>query len=743
MNGSTPVRRGPGRLAALAALGLAALLAACAAPPAAPAETPSPAPRCGDGRCEAGEDAAGCPADCAPPTEEGALAEAAPGMALFEPISLTACGLPLCERGELGLSVLLGHPPSAGLLGARHVAVDPLRNLVYVGGGLTPRVGVLSSATGSWAASLDPGANDVAARSVPLVDPGAGVLYLLNSQAQSLMRIELGTGRVAGPVPLSPGENWAGVDTRRERLLVMSGTTGTLTAYGGSALRMAFVSQSAGAGAGPLAYDETGDQVFVLDRLSLGATPAITRLDAGDGRFAGEIRFSAPAGERAGHLAWDPAGRRFVVGFGSRLLVVDEQGTAAGEIVLPNGEQLEALALDPVSAVVAALTRHADRPDAAALHLFDLASREARASWPLPPRVGAPAANPTAARFYLADPDLSQLWSVAADGGTAPEALWLGDSADQLTVVGGGRALVIASRRGGGSLLALELAAGRLETVAPGEGLYPIGTDEQQDELLALDARRGELVVSTVGPGFEESVRVDLEWPLRTPADSVDLAVHPRIELAYVISAQAGQLLAVDWPDRHVVARADLPPGMIEPPPGPGGLQLAVDDESGRVFVLRTAAPMRLATFDLRAELALLADVGLAGAEPAAWGGGGPPRLLFADPPAGRAFAGPYEVDAASGQPTGRMLARGERVIASDARAGWLLAVARAPAAGDGAHEALVWLEAATLGLLHEELLGPADDLPLVFAFDGERGALYVGWPAAGRIRILSLGPLD
>lgn len=718
------------------------LLAACAAPPPEPATPGAAPPVCGDGRCDAGEDAVSCPADCAPPPS-ALPTDAAPAPALAEPIVLAPCAQPLCERGEVVLPALRSRAPSAGLLGGRHVAIDPLRNLVYVAGGLTPRVAVLSGASGAWSATLEIGAEAGWRDARPLVDPVAGVLYLLDAPAGSLLRFDLAAGRVSGPAALPSGESWAAIDTQRERLLVVSGSSGALTAYSGSMLRQAFTSQAAGAGAGAIVYEEAGDRIFVLDRLSSGATRTITHLQASDGRLAGQIRFAAPTGERARELAWDPAGRRFIVGLETRLLLVDEPGAPAVEIALPEGERLEALAVDPGRGVVAALTRQLERPESA-LRLFAAAGGAPITSWTLPPSVGPPEANLTAGQFVLADPDRSQLWFVPSDGRAEPGVFWLGDSVDQLTAVEGRETLIISSRRGGGDVLVLDLAAGRLEALSNGEGLSSVGAGEQGAVAVALDTLHGELIVFDLDSRDGQASRqtLDLELPPGALAAGADLAVHAWIEQAYIVATGSSELLAADWSDQRVVARAALSAAMLSPPPGPDGLQVAVDPESGRIYVLRVEAPMRLAIYDLRAELALLAEADLGGIDRPTVQPGGPGRVLFADSLGARAFVGPYEIDPQTARATGRTLARGARVITSDSAGEWLLASERR-AVEEGEEEVLIWLAAGSLEPLHEESLGPADLLPLVFEHEAQRGVLYVGWPAAARLRAYTLGPLD
>lgn len=99
---------------------------------------------------------------------------------------------------------------------------------------------------------------------------------------------------------------------------------------------------------------------------------------------------------------------------------------------------------------------------------------------------------------------------------------------------------------------------------------------------------------------------------------------------------------------------------------------------------------------------------------------------MFFDREKNRLFAGPVELDGVTGRPTGRELARGQRVFALDQKKKlyWADAVEHQ---GQKAVNVVVALDRETLRERAVYVIGPASTVVPEYALDTERGRLYVG----------------
>jgi DNA-binding beta-propeller fold protein YncE len=640
----------------------------------------------------------------------------------------------LVPEGSYELARLLGSPLPANVLKLFRAVADPVRNRVYVAGIMTPDIAVMDGATERWITTVPTGVRGFAVKYLAL-DPSAQLLYVLDASSHTLRSIDLVTGAIAGPVDVPRSMGGMAVDPGRTLLYFVTPEAPWFRAVDGRTLATVYTSSAMGAGVNQVIYDERRDVLWALDGAQPGPQGRLYRFDPASRTVAATVRYPLPSGARASKLAYDADGQRLVAAVPGRFLsVLSTSGSELARVTLPSGRELEDVLWDGATGRILALSVEAPRDGEVAgrtghLVAYDPSTGQAVSDVSFGQKVHSLALNPATSRVYAPNADASIVWSVEPDRKTV-KGLRLGDSIEQVLLARGGRLLVTPSRLGGSYLAAWDVEARTLETFTAGTWPIPVRTFNNGEWLVVLDAWDSTLSVFSLAPPRTLLARIPLGLPRGSTDRLPGLAIDQRRGRAFASYAEFGGIAVVDG---ATVAPAGFIP--IEGFPagdeggGPGDLQVVVDEEAGRLLAY-WGAQKRVTAFDATPPFAKVAESKVP-AELAATSL--PLDALFLD--AGRrvVFAGPAELDSATGTPTGRKLPRGDRVFALDEARGLLWATGT-EGKGNATEEVVVALDRATLAEVASASVGASESVTPQLALDPGRGLLYVGWMAAARL---------
>lgn len=693
---------------------------------------------CGDGYCQAPETTGKCPADCP------AQAQTPPALAATLPPP-PSCSQPVCYYTAISLLTLQNRSLKDNVLKLFSAAAAPQRNRLYVAGIMTSHIGILDGATEQWIGAVD---SDIIGNSLKYLylDPAANYLYVVDATNEQLRRIDLNTGGIVGPVSipnLGPA-HFAAVDTKRTRLYIASSGSPSFRAFDGHTLSEPYTNNEMGKNTGPMIYDAEADTLYILDSASQSEQRAIYYFDLDDGRIAGEIRYQAPPTARSRWLDFDPKNKRFFVGADRFVFVLDSTGAELNAFPLRDDDERQHMIYDPVSdrVVVLSIKRPTGGQIAGTggiLQAYDPGSGKLIAELTFgrkPHRMTLSLAN---GHIYIPNGDASVVWSIDTTTFADAASLRLGDSLEQIVVTGDGSTLFMNSRLGGGYLAAFNLNSGVLDTFESGAWPIPIRRNAAGDQLLILNAWDSALAVYAVLPEPTLLGTIPLGLPPGSTDRLPDLAVDSAHQIAYAAYPEFGQIAIADWKNMKALGLITVE-GFTggDTGGGPSQLQVAVNETADRLFAF-WAREHRLTIYDTAGGYTKVRDVDLNSLN---W------RqislssdLLFFDSERDRLLVGPFELDGATGEPTGRMLAKGQIVFGLDPERNAYWAASLEGPENDQ-HAALIALDRDTLAVRHSEELATTTSLPPTFAINTVRDQIYVGYLPTAGLEIYVLGQL-
>lgn len=639
-----------------------------------------------------------------------------------------SCDAPLCAAGEEVVRDLLGHEPPDNVLKLYGAAVDPLRERLYVAGILTSDLAVLDTATRQWIGNVATGGSAEFRLKTLFADPERNALWVVDTSAGELRRIDLASGAVAGPVPYA-GLGLGTVDRTRGRLVLSSGQSSGVRAFDPATLAVAWASTAYGAGTGPIVYDAAADELLVLDGAATAATRAIHRVRAADGAPLGDVLYSAVAGRRAAALARDDSSGRLVVATPGELLFLEANGSRRALVPLPAGQELEAIALDGERGRLAVLTSAAPANGEVAsaagrLFFFDAGSGAPRGELAVGRKVHRLVFDPGSDAYYLPNADAGTVWRVDAAGAGAAEPLRLGDSLEGIALAG--ERLALTSRLGGSYLVLHDPATGAAEPFTSGAWPYPIAADRAGTRLFVHDFWDGTLSLFELGGDApRRSAVIPVGLPRGTTDRLPDLALDETRRRAFIAYPEHGKIAVVDWGAASAGTPLEVPGGQAgDTGGGPAQLELALDEAHAVLFAF-VRAGARLTAWAVDGTPRALGTVTLAGLDLAALERGADRRHLFVDEERGVLWVGPHEIDAVALAPTGRRLGGGAQVIGitADGTGYWTLGT-DGSATGDAVR---AWrLDRATLAEEAVVDLGARGTLAPVPFYDAARDRLWI-----------------
>lgn len=630
-----------------------------------------------------------------------------------------------------------GRPLDENVLKLHGAAVDATRDRVYVAGIMSPAIGELDGANETWTRSHDSRISGFALKYLD-VDSAANRLYINDATGNTLRAVDLTSGALIGPVAVPATLSRPVADSRRGLVYMTVPSAPSFRAYNGADLSLAYGTDAMGTGAAQALWDEQSDRVFVLDAASPGFL-RIHHFDPGTRTLAGTLTLPLGAGQRPYRMAFDAVGQRFFVVAGAQVLAVSTAGALLGRMPLSPAQDTQDIAYDPDRNEVAVLVldRPANGTQAASgghFLLFNGATYAPTGDLPLSKKPHSLSYNRANHRYYLPESDASTTWSVAG-GATEARGLHLGDSAEMVTLAKGGESVFLTSRLGGSYLMEWRASTSSLQSFAAGFWPVPIRTDDSGNALYVLNAWDSTLSVFDLSAGRTLTATLPLGIAKGTTDRLPDLAVDGARQRAYAAYPEFGQIAVVDLAQRTALAPISVPGFQGgDTGGGPGQLQVRVVPASGRLFAYWQTA-RRITVWDVNGAVPLLLlDRQLNGMPTV----GVSLDQLFVDAGRNRVYAGPMELDGTTGQPTGRLLGRGERVIGLD-KGNNTLWTSSVDIVGGASADVVARIDRDSLAVLEVMTRGtPPSVMSTQYAFDAARQRLYAADGQEAVLRVYS-----
>lgn len=577
------------------------------------------------------------------------------------------CSEWLCPAGQFSLLEAQNRPLADNVLKLFSVAIDSTRNRVYVAGIMTSEIAILDASNNSWLGTVDSGIVGLAQKYLQ-VDPIANRLYVIDSSHQQLWQINLDDNSRSGPVEIPFTTGQAVVDSQRGRLYLTSYELPGFYAYSGEPLALLYTNGAMGAATGDLVYDEQADLIYILDSMAEGGERVVHLFDPAGQTLVGEIPYQTLPGPRSQWLGWNEAQQHLMVATARHVYILNRDGSQVNAFPLPAGFEMEQVAYDVAHQRIVALAIEVPvggqvSGTGAHLFVFNPATGEQLSDLPfgLKPHRFVLDDN----HLYIPNGDASVVWHVDTNSYQTVEALRLGDSLEQVVVAADGT-LYLSSRLGGSYLVAYDPAGGNWESFEDGVWPIPIRSDPAGTRLFILNAWDSTLSVYSLENGAEWLGTIPLGLPAGSTDRLPDLTIDTTHHLAYAAYPEFGQIAVVDWLTMSQVAVITVegfPAG--EKGGGPGNLQLRVNEQANLLFAFWANAH-RLTLYDGNAGYAPAGTVDLQGLNWQQMTGAGGADQLFFDQERALLYVGPFELDGNTGQPTGRVLAQGQRIFALD-----------------------------------------------------------------------------
>jgi len=635
-----------------------------------------------------------------------------------------ACSQLVCNYATLNLSKILGFTDN-NVLKLFSAAADPTRNRVYVSGILTRHIGILDGATEKWIGTLDSGIEGYALKYLYL-DAVANLLYIADASHDQLSRIDLNTGARAGPVTLPNAGTHLIMDSRRTRVYLSGPDTPNLSALDGKTLQQVWAFNDLGKNTGALAFDAQSDTLYILDIGAQDRQRAIYRFDLNTAKIVGTINYAAPTGGRSRGLEWDAQGKRFFVIGDRQILVLAANGVELRAIQLPRDRQVQSTLFDTAHNrfVILALAQPKDGEVAGVggiLQAYDADTGRLAAEISFGNKPHRMTFSPANGKIYVPNGDASVVWSIATDTYTRAVPLRLGVSLEQIVATDGGRVLYMNSRLGGSELLALNIETNQLERFASGTWPIPIRADSNGERLFVLNAWDSTLAIYDLKPTRKLAATIPLGLPRGTTDRLPDLAIDTTHQRAYAAYPEFSKIAIVDLQALKPVTTLEVA-GFKggDTGGGPGQMQISVNASANLLYIF-WAQEHRLTIYDGNKNYAPAANIDLSKLNWNLMRDGPGSDLMFLDTERNRLFVGAFELDAKTGQPTGRTLARGQQILALDAKSNTYWAVG-----ADKKQDYIAVLDRNTLAAREEKSIGAASNIVPAYYLDLARHRLYV-----------------
>lgn len=644
---------------------------------------------------------------------------------------------------ELPMLARVGRGLAHNTLKLLHLAVDERRGRIFVSGSTTPHVAIVDSVSGRLLGSVDTGIYGFAQKMLGY-DAVADRLYVRESASHTLRAIQVATGQRTGPVAVPTVVGSVVADAQRGRVYLVTGEAPGLRAYDGATLALTHGVSSLGTTL--VSARLAGTQTLLLLDAALPASVKTIDLDSG---ATGSIGLALPPGIAPSAMDYDAARNTVWVRGGGTVLGVAGPGAAAAEkarFSLQAGLNFQDLAVDSRTGHVALLQQPAApagqvAPRGAVLRVHNAAGQFQReiAFGAKPHRL---VYDGVSGLFQVPDADGAHLWRLngQVSGSAAVGGVRIGDSAEQVLFSPDGGTVFTNSRLGGSYLAAWQPASDGFQSFSAGTWPIPMRIDAVAQQLVVFNFWDSTLSLFDLAPlqaGLHPGAGTTIG--LGVAKGSTDRLGHMALDTqrrrAYAALPELGQIAVADLSSRTALAPIAVS-GMTAGDDGAGGagqLQLLVHESAGLLYAF-DYAPKRLLVYNLNgASPALAASVNLPGL------GGMASALdhLVLDASGGRLYVGPLEVDALTGQPTGRRMGAGDKLVGRTA-AGWWSA--GSAAAGDGTvANTLYRLNAASLAVEASHPLADSNGFSPEFAFDPVHERLAMNDLAGAVLRLYSL----
>ena len=649
-----------------------------------------------------------------------------------------ACSEIACAYATINLPQLQGHTPDKNVLKLFSAAADPTRNRVYVAAILTRYIAILDSATERWIGALDSGIEGYAHRYIYL-DPAANFLYSVDESHHQLRRIDLNTNAVVGPVALPEHVGAVTVDSTRARLYFTTPDAPTFRAFDGKTLQSVYTIAEMGAGAGAIAFDAKADVLYVLN-MTPKSGGEIFRVDPKTGKIAGTISYNLPPGQRARFLEYDAARTRFLVGSERTMQMLDASGKETRAFPLSREREVQSISYDAAHERLVFLSL--ERPSAGQVagtggyaQVYDVNTGKVTHEFSFGRKPHRLTLNSANGKFYVPNGDAAILWSIDTNKYAQATPIRLGDSLEQIILTNGGKQIFMNSRLGGSYVMSYNVEMNQWESFTAGTWPIPMRTDATGEKLFIVNAWDSTLSIYDVKSTRALVATIPLGIPHGSTDRLPDLAIDTAHQRAYVAYPEFGKIVVVDWNALKTIKTIDVT-GFKTGDTGGGPAQLALAaNESANLVYAFWKNERRLTIYDANTNYNLVVTQDLGSLDWRSLRDAPDADNLFVDAAKNRLFIGAFELDAKTGKPTGRRLARGQQILALDAASNTYWAISIEDVGGK-ATNVIVTLDRESLAARAAKTLNAVSGVGETFALDLARHRLYVGKMTTAELEI-------
>ena len=615
------------------------------------------------------------------------------------------------------------------ILKLRRPQVDSQRHRAYVGGTVTPYLGVIDTNSGAIVDTIDLKIHGYLSKQLNL-DTATGVLYLTTLEDQKLFRLDPDAKLISAPVDVRAGGALT-VDSVNHR--VYATAAGEIRAYDADLKQVPQGSIKVN-GAHDIAVVPADNRLYA----TISGPPA--QVKAFDTTTATEVKsYSLPAGIRAKSVTVD--GGRIYVGCAPKCVVIVDAATGATRRVDLPAEVGGAQVWNGSLYVMTGYPFPAGYlPDAdgafGVVEVLDAVTGARKSTIRAGLQADGFGIDEQTGKMYVGDTGDSYVDIFDLATGTRTQRIDTATSIEDIAIRASDGAVVVRNRLGGGdSLLLVKDGA---VSAAPSPGNWPCKTllDDRQGVVYSLSHYDSSIAAFDFA-SLASRAKIDLGVAkLRTDGLST-MAFDSQARKLYAALPELAQIVSVDLGSQRPEAKVTVA-GFDAKTDGPGLMQVAVNSKLGRVYLF--SAPQKKVLVYDRA-LTLLRELDLSAGYKAAIGGD-PLDLLFSDDDAGILYVGSLAYDAEARESLGR-LPETTKVIAVYLPGNRLYAVDFVRPSRSGAndgHERLVELDRSTRTVLRRFDLVAFDVVKSTFAIDFDRGLAYVGYFETGALDVLRIG---
>jgi DNA-binding beta-propeller fold protein YncE len=494
-----------------------------------------------------------------------------------------------------------------------------------------------------------------------------------------------------------------------------------------------------GAGAGAIAFDAKADVLYVLN-MTPKSGGEIFRVDPKTGKIAGTISYNLPPGQRARFLEYDAARTRFLVGSERTMQMLDASGKETRTFPLSREREVQSIAYDAAHERLVFLSL--ERPSAGQVagtggyaQVYDVNTGKVTHEFSFGRKPHRLTLNSANGKFYVPNGDAAILWSIDTNKYAQAAPIRLGDSLEQIILTNGGKQIFMNSRLGGSYVMSYSVETNQWESFTTGTWPIPMRTDATGEKLFIVNAWDSTLSIYDVKSTRALVATIPLGIPRGSTDRLPDLAIDTAHQRAYVAYPEFGKIVVVDWTTMKAIKTIDVT-GFKTGDTGGGPAQLALAvNESANLLYAFWKNEHRLMIYDANANYNLIATQDLGSLDWKLLRDAPDADNLFVDAAKNRLFISAFELDAKTGKPTGRKLARGQQILALDAAANmyWAIGVENV---GGKATNVVVTLDRESLAARAAKTLNAVSGVGETFALDLARHRLYVGKMTTAELEI-------